>query len=294
VHACLPPSCTCFWPPQTNGRLGQFRAVTSILVDLESTTSWYDDHLVSCLWDILTSTALRPSAAFSSFLNHLDKSRLSLSHGGTSAGLSRCSPGSCLLSSDRWLASQLGIGLIRLGKQKKNWQMSYSIIQTLRRFNIPFAKLSQPPSNLPLLVNSPPTPVGVTISAAGLCLCVENGAATALEILGGSGADCVEATLEEACHRAELVLSAAQRGMVSELLLEVMSCLEKAVDGKFPPKFLPQVTDLLNKLLSTVLEKRDVDLALRVYESIKSLHLQCRPRTVSLLLKCLCEDSQVW
>ena len=288
MYVCALSCCFCSFS-QTNGRLGQFRAVTSILVDLQSTSSWYDDSLVSCLWDILSSCTLRPAAAFSSFLSHLDSSRLSVSH-----GFSKLSPGSCLLSSDRWLVSQLGISLIRLGEQKRDLKMGYSIIQCLRQFGVPFAKLSQPPSNLPLLVYSPPTPCGVTIAVVSLCLCVDNGTSTALEILSSSGADCGEATPEEACQRAELVLSAAQHGLESEMLQEVASCLEKAIDGKFPQKLLPQAADLLNKLLSTVLGKRNRGLALRVYESIKTLRLQCRPRSFSLLLKLLREDYQVW
>ncbi len=213
---------------QTNGRMGQFGAVTSILVDLQSTTSWYDDSLVLSIWDILaTSQAQKPAAAFSSFLNHLDKSRSSsfnpVNRGGKSG------PGSSLLSSDRWLASQLGIALIRLYEQKKDWHGGFSVLQTLHLYKIPYVKLSQPPSNLPILVFSPPTSCGVALMAAGLCLHIHHGTTSAMEVLDSS--DWVEAVgEEEELQRLELILSVARCSLEGGMLSDAKICLDKVYE----------------------------------------------------------------
>ena len=264
--------------------MGQYRAVASILVDLESTGSWYDDSLVLSIWEVVTTTG-----AFSSFLSHLDQSRSNL----TSVSKGKSGPGSSLLSSDRWLASQLGIALIRLCLQKKDWHNGYAVLRTLHTFDIPYVTLSQPSSKLPLLVFSPPTPFTVAFMAANLCLHIINrGTSSAMEVLRGSSW-AKASNAEEAMQRVELIISVARQGLSAGMLMEVQECLEKVSDDSLPEKFAPEVTDLYNKLLLAVLEQGDTGLAITVYSSIKKGNFQCRPGTFTLLLKAICDTNQV-
>lgn len=273
--------------------MGQFRAVASILVDMESTAIWYDEPLVLSIWDVLLNSTIRKtSSTFSSFLSHLVQCRSNLRP--ASGDKHGQHPGSSLLSSDRWLACQLGIALLRLHEQKQDWQAGFSILQLLHSFNLRYVELSQPLSNLPPLLSSRPSPCSVALTAVNLCLQnVEEGTSSAMEVLRGSdwvGASCTE----ELCRRTEAIITVAQMSLSTGTLDDVKVCLDAILSEGLMEKFVHVVTNLHNKLLQASLEAHDIQFALRVIGAMKHAKLQCLPCVFSQLLRILCEADEVW
>lgn len=271
--------------------MGQLRAVASVLVDMESTASWYDEPLVLSIWEVLTNSIIRKtSSTFSSFLSHLDQCRSNLR---PADGVKRGQhPGSSLLSSDRWLVCQLGIALLRLHEQNEEWQAGFSILQHLHSFDLCYVKLTLPLSTLPPLVSSSPSPCSVALTAVNLCLHTDQGTSSAMEVLRGS--DWVEATCtEELCRRTEMIIAVAQNSLNTGMLEDVEKCLDSVSSEGLLEKFVPLLTDIYNKLLQAVLEARDMQLALRVSGMMKRVKLQCLPSVFSCLLQTLCEGGQV-
>ena len=272
--------------------MGQLRAVASILVDRESTASWYDEPLLLSIWEVLTNSIIRKtSSTFSSFLTHLDQSRSTL-RPANGAKRDHQHLGLSLLSSDRWVASQLGIALLRLHEQDEDWKAGFSILQHLHSFSLHYVKLSQPPSTLPPLLPSPPSPCCVALTAVNICLHVDQGLGSAMEVLrcpDWVGTTC----MEELCRKTEMITTMAQKCLSVGALKDAGTCLDSVTSSKLLEKFVPLVTDLHNELLHVVLEARDMQFALRVYGAMRRVKLQCFPSVFSCLLQALCDADQV-
>lgn len=265
--------------------------MASILVDSESTACWYDEPLVLSIWEMLTNSIIRKtSSTFSSFLTHLDqcRSNLRLADNGKRG---QCL-GSSLLSSDRWVASQLGIGLLRLHEKTEDWQAGFSILRHLHSFGLHYVKLSQPPSTLPPFLPTPPSPCCVALMAINVCLHVDQGVSCAVKVLRDS--DWVRAScMEELCRRTEMITSVAQKCVSTGALEDAEKCLESVTSSGLLERFVPLVTDHHNKLLHALLEARDLESSLRVFGAMRRVRLQCLPSVFSSLLRTLCNADQV-
>lgn len=197
--------------------------------------------------------------------------------------------GTALTSSDRWLISQLGIILMRECERNQQWQSGFVILHHLHRFGIHYVNLSQPTSGLPSL-DPPPTPCGVALTATKICLMVEQ-TTGALEVL--KGCQWVKASNpEELQQRTEMLVTLTERCLDLRMFQEAWKCLE-AIDGSaIQKKFINAVNNLHNKLLQNILSLRQTDFALSIYQTMKSVKLQCLPSVFSSLLQNLCEKGQ--
>lgn len=277
---------------QSNGRLGQFRAVASILVDMESTASHYTQLLVFSIWEAITSSKMRTANAFSSLLSHIDQCRQTNCPSGSSSSSHPTSPGSYLLSTDRWLFSQLAIALLILYEESKDWQSAFVILHQLHRFGVHYIKLSQPPSSLPPLLPRHPSPCSVALMAVNVCLCVSQDTNSALEVF--RGCNWIQASNESELHRrTEVIAALAQRCLDAGLLEDAKTCLTAISSGELLRKYVHLVTNLHNKLLQGILDSKNVELSLSVFGSMKECDLQCLPSVFSGLLQALCETNQV-
>lgn len=280
----LPCCCVCL---QFNGKLGQFRAVASILMDINPSVL-HSDRLVLSIWEAITSNSkIRKPNAFSMFLTHLHQCR-------SSAVATDAAPplGSCLLSSDRWVVSQLGVALLKLCERNKEWQSGYVVLHNLHRFGIHYVKLSQPFSSLPPLLPHPPTPCSVALSAVNVCLHVDKETNSALEVM--RGCEWVVPTNEaERDYRTEVLATLAQRCLDEERLDDAWQCLEAVERTEVANRFLHHVTNLHNKLLQGLLNNGNVQSAVLVFRAMQSVGLQSLPSVFSGLLQLLCSLDQV-
>lgn len=279
--------CGCFL--QFNGKMGQFRAMASVLVDIDTTTNLHNHLLVLSIWEGITNNNKpRKANAFSEFLTHLHHCRHSYD-----TSLPATPLGSTLLPSDRWLVSQLGIGLLRLCERDKAWQSGFVVLYHLHKFGIHYVELSHPPSPLPPLLPVPPSPCSVALTAVNLCLHMNRETNSALEVM--RGCDWVEATNEtEHDQRTEVLASLAQQCLDSKMLEDAWQCLDAIDNSGIAKKFVHPITNLHNKLLQGVLNSQDHQYALFVFKAMRKVCLQCLPSVFSGLLQLLCDNGQVW
>ncbi len=286
-----------FFVVQINGKQGQFGAIASILVGISSTAIKYDEILVLSIWDIMTTSKIRKANAFSSFLSNLDKSRSGsfrdtvLNSPTSLSSLQGLPAGRALLPSDRWLVSQIGLALVKLCEQNKDWQSGFVVLHHLHRFGIHYVKLSQPPSPLPPFLHSPPTPCSVMLMAVNMCLHVDD-INSALEVM--KGCDWVGGANEAELHlRTEMVTELGLRCLDKGLVEDTWKCLGAINSGEVAKRFLHPVTNLHNKLLQVILDGKKIDFALSVFKSMKKVSLQCLPSVFSSLLQTLCDADKV-
>lgn len=260
-----------------------------------SATAQHTDLLVLSIWETVTNNCkLRKANAFSIFLSHLSQCRQSALHDGDSAHATGTPPlGSSLLHSDRWLVAQLGIALLRLCERNKEWQSGYVILHHLHRFGIHYVRLSQPPSPLPPLLPTAPSPCSVALTAVNLCLHLERETHSALEVM--RGCEWVEASDGvERDSRTEMLATLTQRCLDSKMLEDAWQCLNAIEQGEVAAKFVHPVTNLHNKLLQSVLNTQNHQYSVFVFKSMCKAGLQCLPSVFSGLLQLLCDSEQVW
>ena len=275
---------------QFSSKMGQFRAVSAVLVDMECTATQYTDILVLSIWEGLVNCSIRKANAFSLFVSNLDQCRASVqSKPGSQSSLGA---GGSLLPSDHWLLSQLGVALLRICERNSEWQSGFVVLHNLHRYSIHYAAVFQPPSPLPLLLPHPPTPCSIALTAVNICLHLDRETSSALEVM--RGCQWVGSSSEtEREQRTELLATLAQRCLDDKMLEATWECLEAITAEEVLKRLVHPVTNLHNKLLQGLLNASSMDFALSVYRSMKKGHLQCLPSVFSGLLQLLCETSQV-
>lgn len=274
--------------------MGQFRAMASILVDIDTAAAaQHSDLLVLSIWEAITNCKVRVANALHAFLSHLHQCRQSsLRDNDPTCTPVTASPNS-FLPTDRWLAAQLGIGLMRMCERKREWQSGFVILHHLHEFSIHYVKMSQPPSCLPPLLPTPPTPCSVALTAVNLCLHVERETHSALEVM--RGCEWVQASNEaERNHRTEMLATLTQHCLNSKMLEDAWKCLNAIEAAGISKKFVHPVTNLHNKLLQGVLDTQNQDYAMFVFRAMRTAELQCLPSVFSGLLQLLCDSKQVW
>ena len=264
-----------------NGRQGQFGAVAAILVSMQCGGGVsYDDRTVEAVWKTVTNSKQKPANAFASLVTHLSQSRAA----GTPPAGSTSPPGEPLMQNDRWLVSQVGIGLMRECERNRDWQNAFVVLHHLHRFGIHYVTLSHPTATLPVL-RPPLTPCGVALMAVKICLVVEQSTG-ALEVLKGCNWICASSA-EELVQRTELLLRLTEHCLNSQMYQSAWECL-KAIDGSAIQKsFVYAVTNVHNKLLQSLLTQQQSDFALRIYQTMSSAKLQCLPSIFTALLDAL-------
>ena len=274
-----------------NGKLGQFGAVASILVNMDvSTSQQYGNDLVLSIWKSISSCSLRKANAFSSLLTHLNMCR---SHSSGSRPWQQATP-PCLLPFDQWLVSQLGIALMKLSEGKKEWNSGYVVLHHLHRLGVHYVKLSQPACPLPPLLPRPPSPCAVAMTAVNLCLHQDGETHSAVEVM--RGCDWVGPGVgdeAERDYRTEVLATLTQQCLEREMLEDAWQCLKAITEAEMAKKFVHPVTNLHNKLLQGILDQSQHQLALAVFASMKKSGLQCLPSVFSTLLQTLCDAGQV-
>ena len=269
-----------------NGKQGQFGAVAAILVSMQcGGGASYDSRTVEAVWNTVTNSRQKPANAFASLVTHLSQSRAAVTPpaGGASP------PGEPLMQNDRWLISQVGIGLMRECERNRDWQNAFVVLHHLHRFGIHYVALSHPPATLPAL-RPPLTPCAVALMAVKICLKVDQ-TSGALEVLKGCNWVCASSA-EELVQRTELLLTLTEHCLSSKIYRNAWECLE-AIDGSAIQKsFVYAVTNLHNKLLQSLLAQQQSDFALQIYQTMSSVKLQCLPSIFSALLDGLCIDGR--
>ena len=311
LHVARCTDTLCYPLLQLNGRLGQFRAVASVLVDMDTSSAQHNNLVVLSIWEAITNNKkLRKANAFSVFLSHLHQCRQNVlldrdpAHPAPPQHL-----GSSLLPSDRWLVSQLGVALLKLCERNGEWQNGYVILHHLHRFGIHYVRLSQPPSALPPLLPTPPSPCSVALTAVNLCLHLHRETQSALEVMRGCGwvlpseGEGKDAEKEgegeeegKACERdqrTEVLTSLAQQCLGSKMLEDTWQCVEAVESCKISSRFLQSVASVHNKLLLGVLDSRNHHFAVTVFEGMCKAALQCLPSVFSRFLQLLCDKEQV-
>ncbi len=262
--------------------MGQFGAVASVLVSFPDSRTSYDNQTVGVVWRAITTSSLRVANSFSSLLAALAQSR---SHTFSSP------PQTALLSSDKWLVSQIGIALLKTCTGNENWQGGFVILHHLHRFGVHYVKLSLPSADLPPCSPVPPTPCSVALLAIEVCLHMDqvNGA---LEVL--QGCDWIQTAIaEERLQRTKLLISMVEKLLHLRDVENVWKCLQAIDSGPIPDQYGHTVANLHNKLMQSLLSSKKVDLALNVYRSMRTKKLQCLPSYFSCLLQSLCNDNKV-
>ncbi len=266
--------------------------MASIVVNMEASASQqYSNDLVLSIWKAITGCSLRKANTFSSFLTHLNQCRYYAASSRQLLPQGQATP-PCLLSSDQWVVSQLGIALMKVCEGSKEWNSGYVVLHHLHRLGVHYVKLSHPPSLLPPLFPCSPSPCAVAITAVNLCLHLEKETHSAVEVM--KGCDWVGACSEtERDSRTEMLATLTQRCLDEEMLEDAWLCLEAISKEEMARKFAHPVTNLHNKVLQGILESRNHQLALTVFESMKKTDIQCLPSVFSTLLQTLCDTDQV-
>lgn len=273
------------------------RAVASVVADIDSASSLHSELLVLSVWEAITSNKLRRANAFCIFLSHLSMCRSTQSHATGHAPPSSSSSlgppaGSSLLPNDRWLVSQVGIALLKWCERNSEWQSGYVVLHHLHRFGIHYVTLCHPSSPLSPLLPRPPSPCAVALTALNICLQLDKGTGSALEVM--RGCDWVRPSNEtERDIRTEMLTTLAQRCLDGNLLDDACRCLEAIDVAEVAKKLVHLVTNLHNKLLQSLLDAGKVQLALVVFSSMKKACLQCLPSVFTSLLQVLCDTNQV-
>jgi hypothetical protein len=263
---------------ESNGRQGQFGAAVSILRNLRDTSSSaYSNTVVHAVWSAVTNSDQKPPNAFSSLLEHLA--------GPPSSSKSSDSLPPC----DSWLASQLGIALLKMYVEAEHWQSGFVILHHLHRHKIDYFSHRTPFAPLPPLKPLQPSVLGLARMAVNTCLRVDS-PDFAVRVMKGCqwARDCGPS---ERQAREQLVVTVAQRCLNSALYEDCYSCLQ-ALDGvSTKNKRFTSVAQLYNRLLASALgrSKADVDLGTRVYQTMNASNFPCLPSNLSLLIAKLCD-----
>ena len=271
---------------QVNGKQGQFGAVAAILVSMRCGGGGvsYDSRTVEAVWKTITNSRQKPANAFASLITHLSQSRSAVTPPAGST-----SPGEPLLQNDRWLISQVGIGLMQECERKQDWQNAFVVLHHLHRFGIHYVTLSHPTLTLPAL-RPTPTPCGVALMAIKICLMVDQ-TTGALEVL--KGCNWIRASsAEELVRRTELLMTLTEHCLNSKMYPNAWECLEAIDSSAIQKRFIYGVTNLHNKLLQSLLGLQQSDFALQIYRTMSSAKLQCLPSIFSTLLHGLCNSEQ--
>ena len=233
------------------------------------------------MWRAINGSKQKPPNAFESFVTYLGHSH--------SNSLDRISE-IMLGPSDRWLVSQIGVALIKSYEKTKQWQSGFVILHHLHRFGIHYVRLSQPCSSLPPLTPHP-SPCSVALTAMKICLMVDQ-IPGALEVF--KGCKWVKASnLEELHQRTQLLVELAQKSLQFKMFQEAWKFLEAIDSCSILKGFVNVVMNLHNKLLQSILGLKQTDFALGIFQTMKTLKLQCLPSNFSMLLQNLCNKSNV-
>lgn len=266
---------------QLNGSLGQFGAVASVLVSFPNSQSCYDNQTVGVVWRAITASSLKVANSFSSFLSALSQSR---SHTFSSSQTS-------LLSSDKWLVSQIAIALLKTCVIKEDWQGGFVILHCLHRYGVHYVKLSLPSAELPPCSPVPPSPCSVALLSIDVCLHMDQ-VKGALEVM--QGCDWIQTTLPHEClQRTHLLADMTERLLLVRDVENAWKCLQAIDSGLIPNQHQRTVTNLHNKLMQSLLSSKNIALALTVYKGMRAKKLQCLPSYFSCLLQGLCSNNQV-
>ena len=261
---------------QVNGKQGQFGAVASILSTIEGSSGVYDSETLHTLWRVINEPQHKPANAFSSLLEHLSRNS-----GGT--------PDVAFSPRDRWLASQLGMALVKMYADTQHWQNGFVILHHLHRFGVHYISHCLRPAALPL---SQPLPSSLcSLAAMAVTTCLKVGQISgALEVLKG----CQwlhQCSPEEAKERTRLLVTVAEGCLEGNLFKECWKCLQEVCSLKIPSSFFGKVASVYNTLLDGVL-KKDVTFALTIYRELVSYGLPCLPSVCSALIQVLCDEKQ--
>lgn len=234
------------------------------------------------------STDQRAANCFSTLVKNLDQSRAAKSHLIPNQG----KPGSSLLSSDRWLISQVGIALLIGCDQHGDWQSGFIILHNFHLYGIHYVKHSLPRSNLPPFLSCPPSPCEVALLAVKICMKMKQ-ISGALEVL--RGCEWIKAANDvELIKRTETLCSLAGECLELKMLQDAWKCLDSVdCEGKIVAEFVNKITNLHNKLLQSVLSSKETSFALSIHQKMKHCKLQCLPNVFSALLQHLCDKKQV-
>ena len=247
---------------------------------MQTSRANYDSRTVYAVWKAINNSKQKPPNAFESFITYL----------GSSHSNSLNKPSETVLDpNDRWLVSQIGIALIKSCAEAKQWQSGFVILHHLHRFGIHYVSFSQPSSGLPPL-NPHPSPCSVALTAVKICLMVDQ-IPGALEVF--KGCKWVRASnLEELQQRTQLLVDLAWKSLEYKMFQEAWKFLEAIDSCSIIKPFVTMVTNLHNKLLQSVLVLKQTDFALSIFQTMKSLKLQCLSSIFSMLLQNLCNKSQ--
>ena len=247
----------------------------SILRNLRDTSSpTYCNTIVRAMWSVVTNSNHKPPNAFSSLLEQL------AGPASSSEDLPLC---------DRWLASQLGIALLKMYAETQHWQSGFVILHHFHRHNIDYFACRKPIALLPPLKPPHPSLFGLARMAVGTCLRVDS-PDFAVQVMK----ECQwasECSPGERQGREQLVVTVAERCLDSALYEDCYSCLQALDDLSTKNKRFTSVAQLYNRLLASVLDrsKANVDLGSRVYHTMNGGNFPCLPSNLSLLLGKLCD-----
>ena len=260
---------------QSNGRQGQFGAAVSILHNVQDASRpTYCNAVVLAVWRAITNSEQKPANAFSSLLEHLTRQT---AERGTP--LSPC---------DHWLASQLGIALLKMYADSEHWQSGFVVLHHLQRNSINLFASRTPLAPLPPL--KPPHPSLWALVRMTVTTCINmDSLESAVSALRESewAAGCTPGDNKE---REQLLVTLAERCLNSALYEDCYSCLQALGDLSTSNRSFTSVAQLYNRLLTSVLDRNgpDVDLGSRVYQTMNDANLPCVPTNFSLLLEKLC------
>ena len=226
------------------------------------------------MWRAISKSQQKPPNAFSSLLDHL--SRSPPHPGGTSDA--------ALSPRDRWLASQLGIALMKTYADTQHWQSGFVVLHHLHRFGVHYISHSHPPACLPLLEPPPSTPCGLAAMAVTTCLMV-NQTPGAVEVLKGCHWISKHKP-EELKERTQLLLQVTESCLETGLLKDCWKCLEE-IHSSAPSisKFFTKIASVHNNLLDTALREKEIEFALSIYRAMEAAGLPCLPGIFSTLLQ---------
>ena len=262
---------------QVNGKQGQFGAVASILSTIEGSSGVYDSKILHTLWRVINESQRKPANAFSSLLEQLSRN----SSGTSDVAFS---------PRDRWLASQLGMALVKMYADTEHWQSGFVILHHLHRFGVHYVSHCLRPAAPPLSQLLPSSLCRLAAMAVTTCLKVDH-ISGALEVLKG----CQwlhQCGPEEAKEKTQLLITVSKGCLEGNLFKDCWKCLQEVCSLKIPSSSFGAVASVCNTLLDGVLKEEGVTFALTIYREMVSYSLPCLPSVFSALIQVLCNEKQ--